>query len=361
MRFVKTEDLKAGMRIGRPIYNKKGVLLYDRDSKLNGASIQSIQNFGLIGIYVLEPAEPLPPMTEEDIEFERFQSVNVFALRDELTEIVSTRHVHRLEFIVSDIVKTYGHLHHKVNFIQNIRSREDFVCKHSLNVAILSAMMLNRMNAQVSDINDCLLACLVHDLGKLTVPDVLLQGEDPEEIDRILENAQDTGFELVDTIFASNANIKRICVQTHKILSDLKLGREQEKMKVLLGARVLSVAETFDSLTAMSTSGDGEPRSYVEALRYLYKYPDIFNKKAVEALVDSIEILGPGTSVELSNGRSALVLASNVKNILYPMVLEFGTNTMMDLSDRDLYGDIEIVDVVKKMDNRHIMSNDATK
>ena len=32
MKFVRTEDLKAGMRLAKPIYNKKGVLLYERNS-----------------------------------------------------------------------------------------------------------------------------------------------------------------------------------------------------------------------------------------------------------------------------------------------------------------------------------------
>ena len=34
MLFVKVDDLKPGMRLGKPIYNKNGVLLYDRDTKL---------------------------------------------------------------------------------------------------------------------------------------------------------------------------------------------------------------------------------------------------------------------------------------------------------------------------------------
>ena len=33
MLFVKVDDLKPGMRLGKPIYNKNGVLLYDRDTK----------------------------------------------------------------------------------------------------------------------------------------------------------------------------------------------------------------------------------------------------------------------------------------------------------------------------------------
>ena len=60
MKFVRTEDLKAGMRLAKPIYNKKGVLLYERNSALTAPGIASAKNFGLIGVYILEPAEPLP-------------------------------------------------------------------------------------------------------------------------------------------------------------------------------------------------------------------------------------------------------------------------------------------------------------
>ena len=75
MIFVKSDDLKTGMRIARPIYNKNGVLLYERNSKLTVQGMNSIKNFGLLGIFVLEPAEPVPPMTKDDIEFERFQTM----------------------------------------------------------------------------------------------------------------------------------------------------------------------------------------------------------------------------------------------------------------------------------------------
>ena len=82
MLFVKTSELKEGMRLARPIYNKNGVLLYERNSKLTGQGISSVKNFGLIGIFILEPAEPVPPMTKDDIEFERFQTMSVFAIKE---------------------------------------------------------------------------------------------------------------------------------------------------------------------------------------------------------------------------------------------------------------------------------------
>ncbi len=55
MHFVKTEDLCPGMRLAKPIYNRLGVLLYERNTKLTPQGINSIRKFSLIGIYVFRP------------------------------------------------------------------------------------------------------------------------------------------------------------------------------------------------------------------------------------------------------------------------------------------------------------------
>lgn len=43
MQFVKTADLKPGMRLAKPTYNKMGVLLYERDTLLTMQGINSIE------------------------------------------------------------------------------------------------------------------------------------------------------------------------------------------------------------------------------------------------------------------------------------------------------------------------------
>lgn len=353
MRFVKTAELKPGMRIGRPIYNRQGVLLFDRDSKLNDSTIDRIANFGLIGIFVLEPAEPVPPMSEEDIEFERFQTVNVYALADELLEIRTMKRLRKLEVISSSIVSSYGHLNHKINFPQNIRSFEDFVIKHSLNVAMLTAMICHQLNVSLSDLSDNMLAALVHDLGKTMVPTSALVGQNEDQIERILEASQTQGFALFDNIFASNPNIKRICTQANHIMLANKYGTPVEIAKPTMGARILMVAETFDIMTSISPAGTREPSSVVETIRYMTEREDLYFPRVVEALINSINILTPGTSVELSNGTQALVLSTNPGDFLSPMVLCFSDNSIIDLSNKQLYGDIRIIDEVKSMDQRH--------
>lgn len=359
MRFVKRDNLKTGMRLARPIYNKNGVLLYERNSKLTRQGIESIRNFGLIGIFILEPAEPVPPMTQADLEFERFQTMCVFSIQEELEKILQNKRVYRIQMIAANIIKNYGHLDKKINFIQNLRSKEDYIYKHSLNVAILCAMITHVMNIRVDEQMEIVQAALVHDIGKLTVMDII-ESEDPtlEEKMRI-EVAEVGGYDLIDTAFSSAPNVKRICVQAHKGLVSLTTGEDISSVRMGNGARILVLAETYDRMTAVQF--EKEPTSEVAVLKYFLDNPQIFDSRVVDALIKSINILAPGVSVELNTGEKALVLSANEQNVLQPMILMFRDNSVIDLADTEMYEDLEIKDIMKTLDNRYVMDINLLK
>lgn len=358
MRFVKSEDLKTGMRLARPIYNKNGVLLYERNSKLTVQGINSIRNFGLLGIFILEPAEPVPPMTRADIEFERFQTMCVFSIKEELDSIAKSGRAQRIQTIASNIIKNYGHMDARINFMQNLRSKEDYIYKHSLNVAILCAMITHVMNLRVEDQLETVEAAIVHDIGKI------MRFEEEEAAggtlaDFTMDQREVAGHARLEASFPAQPNIKRICAQAQKMLMSLRTGEDFSSIRLVNGARVLAVAETFDRMTAMKM--DEEPASEVEALKYLLDNPEVFHSKVVDALIHSVNILVPGVSVELNTGEKALVLAANEQDIFRPLILMFRNNSVIDLADMEQYEDLEIRDIMRTLDNRHVMDMDLLK
>lgn len=355
MQFVKVEELKEGMRLARPIYNKQGVLLYERDSKLTRQGIASIETFGLIGIFILEPAEPAPPMTEADIEFERFQTMTVFSIQEELERIRTTRKQAKLQVIASTIIKKYGHLDDRINFIQSLRSREDYICKHALNVSILCAMITHVLNVKLDEQLATIFAALLHDIGKLSLPVELRDMPDmTPETAEMVRKAEVGAYDMLEKVFTEGAMVRRICMQSQKLLQDMQ-GEKATGMKMVTGAKILAVADTYDTMTAMKMNG--APASEVVAIKHLLDHPDVFDPEVVNALILSINILMPGISVELNTGEKALVITANEQNILRPIVLSFRDNSIIDLSAK-LYEDIEIVDIMKTLDNRCIIDTD---
>ena len=354
MLFIKTEDLKTGMRLAKPIYNKKGVLLYDRNSKLTTQGIESVKNFGLIGIFVLEPAEPLPPMTADDMEFEKFQTVSVFTIRDELQNILSKGKNLKMYNFAETIIKSYGRLDRKINFVQNLRSNEDFVYKHSLNVALLCAMMAHQLNMRNEEQMETIISALVHDIGKLRIPEELLRKKELSSTEQTeMKRYEYGGIQIIEQAFLSSPNIKRTMLQAYKQLDAFHTGKDFGNGKLVLGAKILIVAETYDTMTAMNSVG--QPQSEVATLKYLMAHPEIFDEEVVDALIHSVNFLSEGCCVELSNGEKGLVLAANENNILRPMILCFANNAVIDLGQTMIYEDLEIEDIMKTLDNRYVM------
>ena len=224
MRFIRTEELKPGMRLARPIYNKSGVLLYERNTKLTTQGIYSVKNFGLIGIYILEPAEPLPPMTEEDIEFERFQTMSMFSLRNALKLIAGGKKTDSLKQLTREIVRRFGNMNHKVNFMQNLRSPEDDVYKHSINVAILSALMSKRLQFSENEKERVVSAALIHDIGKLLISkdgsigkETYIDHRNPE----MLKKAHSIGYNLINNDYNLESSIKALVGQMIRKIDEL--------------------------------------------------------------------------------------------------------------------------------------------
>lgn len=324
MQFKRIDELRVGMRLARPIYNKNGVLLFEREAKITEQGIANIKNFGLIGLFILEPAEPAPPMTEEDREFERFQTVNVFSLMDEIAKIKSTGRTAKLSIIVANIIRSYGHLEKKINFTQNLRSEEDHEYKHALNVAILAAMMSNQLNCKVEDRLDVVTSALLWPIKD---------------------------YELIDKINSANPNVRRFRMQADMLVRAATGGQMEENMKIMECGRILAVAEMFDNMTAMQM--DNTPESEVATVKFLLDKEYFFNKETVVSLTKSINILVPGICVELNTGSKALILGENERDMFKPTVLCFDNNEIMDLST-GAYSDITIVDIMKTMDNRHV-------
>ena len=354
MQFVKTADLKPGMRLAKPIYNKMGVLLYERDTNLTIQGINSIENFGLIGIFILEPAEPVPPLSKEDLQFEQLQTIYMFKIKENLDRLQANQPPASLLELVKDIQSHYGVLDHKLNFAQNLRSSADFVYKHSISVAILSALIANQMRIPDQEKAALITASLLYDFGYLYVPQsVLDKGDDLADSDRdFIQMNLERGYETLrpqyETFQLPKPSLEIIQQAVFRNSKTLKIKEPVENIKLL--ADILVAADKFDHLTAMNINK--APISEVAAMAEMKKQRGAYNPLVLAALAQCIHILPTGACVDLSDGEKALVLVENAADFTRPMILKFSNNLIYDLSDPAIHKSLKVVDIMKTMDNR---------
>ncbi|MCI8482731.1 MAG: HD domain-containing protein [Lachnospiraceae bacterium] len=364
MQYVKISQLKPGMRLARPIYNKMGVMLFERDTKLSRQGIASIENFGLWGVYILEPAEPVPPLTEEDIELERFLTVSTFRLKDDLTLLTNGMTPQNIMPLSQTILRNFGSLDHKIQFNRSLRSNGDYVYKHSLNTAILTAMMVHKLHYSYGEQLAIVCAALLHDMGLLLVPDEILEKGDrllSSDERRLIRGYLEKGYHMLHPDY----NDYKFPELTLQIVGQMT--RLEHNVKVPLpknvqwknGTHVLHVASMFDELTSMNL--DREPMSEIRAVRFLREHPDYYPAPFLTALTQCIHILPSGCCVDFSNGQKGIVVEENAKNYAQPVVILFSDNQRVDFDDAKFQKTMHIADVMKTMDLRLPFDHETLK
>lgn len=363
MQFVKTEELKPGMRLAKPIYNKTGVLLYERNSKLTIPAINSVRNFSLIGVYILEPAEPAPPLSREDLEFEQAQTVYTFKMRDIFENVYRREPIKKLEGLIEDVCKRYGSLNHRVNFNQNLRSADDFMYKHAISTAILTAMIAQHIEISEEDYKALITAAFLYGFGYRFVPRHVLSKEDAltEDEETIIQSALEKGLVYLQ---ASNEPLSYFktavsIAQCHILSSRPNITLPDTSDTILLLSEILKVAEQFDFMTGMMMGH--KPESEIFAMNYLREHVTEYNETIVSILAQCIHIIPAGASVDLSTKDKAIVLVENPKNYMEPVILRLKDNQIYDLSDPAISRKIQIIDLMKTMDNRVEINEDTLK
>lgn len=364
MQFIKTADLKPGMRLAKPIYNKIGVLLYERDTKLTQQGISSIEHFGLIGIFILEPAEPVPPISEEDLKFEQLQTIYLFKLKENMDKLLTQLTPDTLTALTDNIQLHFGGLNHKINFTQTLRSSADFVYKHSISTAILCAMIANRLQISKEASDALITSALLHDFGYLYVPQsVLDKGEALSDTDMgFIQMNLERGYEAIRPCYDDTCDLPKLSLDIIQQIifqnsRTFKIKPPAEHVQLLCD--ILKTADRFDRLTAMNINHP--PLSEIAAMNILYKDRPAYNRHVINALADCIHILPTGACVDLSSGEKALVLEENTADFMHPMILKFSNNKLYDLSIPSIGRSLRVLDIMKTMDNRIAIDEETLK
>jgi putative nucleotidyltransferase with HDIG domain len=146
-------------------------------------------------------------------------------------------------------------------FVSAIDAREHEVGSHSLRVTELALVIARACGVKGRDLVDIYCGALLHDIGKIGVPDAVLLKKGlltPSE-EAIMHRHPETGYHIIGHIgyFLRAAEIIRT---HHEHYNGTGYPRRLKGEDIPYGARVFAVADTLDALTVK--------RPYREALAF---------------------------------------------------------------------------------------------
>ncbi|QSP95425.1 HD-GYP domain-containing protein [Marinobacter salinisoli] len=237
-------------------------------------------------------------------------------------------------------------------WMSRIKSRDSYTAEHCLRVAIFSIAFARFIGVPDNDLEIVGMCGLLHDLGKLKVPESILNkpGELTAEEAEAMRAHTTLGYQLLREDRKLDPIISDVSSHHHERIDGQGYPHQLADWQISRFARLVSIVDAFDAITSDRCYRDGLSTS--EAMSILYKNRgQQFDAGMVEAFIRMIGVYPPGSLVELSSGEVALVVATHPgrklkprveilldanKNPTPPRVVDLGTQTGNTSADTEI-------------------------
>ncbi|BDG60625.1 HD-GYP domain-containing protein [Caldinitratiruptor microaerophilus] len=322
MRRVFVDDLRPGMRVGRSIVDAAGRVLLTAGTVLKPRYIQYLRQRGIAAVDILDdlapdvvPPDVVSPQTRMALTAE-IRNLGE-DLRQELNR-TGARSLRRwadrslgplrsaVAAVVDEIVSNPQALLH----MQEIRLHDEYTWGHSVDVCILSTLMGTSLGYDVARLRELAMGAVLHDIGKVTIPESILKKPGPLTEEETAEMRQHTvrGFEILRQSEGISLPAAHVAYQHHERWSGGGYPRGLRGEEILEFARVVAVADVYDAMTADRVYRKGySPERALRNLREVVS--DWFEPRMLQALVDNIAVYPVGSLVELNTGEVAVVVS----------------------------------------------------
>ncbi len=240
---------------------------------------------------------------------------------------------------VADLFRSRNTISELFDMIYNMRTVADSVYAHCLNVALISRMIGRWLKYEQHDLDILTLAGLLHDIGKLMIPEEILNKSDSltdEEFAQIKQHPK-LGYELLKLQPNMDSRIKKAALMHHERSDGSGYPSSLTDDFIDSYAMIVGIADVYDAMTAARAYRS--PLCPFEVIANfeqdgLQKY----HTKYILKFLQQIAATYQSNRVILSDGRSCNIVLINQNSLSRPLV-QFDDNSCLDLAtaSKDLY------------------------
>ncbi len=193
--------------------------------------------------------------------------------------------------------------------------------QHSLNVTVLSLMMAKSIEMPKEDVRLLGMAAIFHDIGKAEVADNILKKKDDltKSEQSHLEEHCEIGARMAKEV-GLPVRIGKIILQHHEHADGTGYPNRLIADHTDPLARLIALANGFDNLC--NPNNLALARTPYEALAHMYAHlRSRFDESLLKHMIRSLGIYPPGSIVQLSSGKYAIVISANPNKPLRPFVM----------------------------------------
>ena len=230
--------------------------------------------------------------------------------------------VHQAKDVVAQLIDSMERNPNALLWLARLKSADSHAYSHSLQSAVYLVALGLHIGIPRQELAELSLAGLMLDIGKLRVPQEVLQMPrrlSPAEFEAVKRHVQ-YGLDILGETRGVPETVLRVVARHHEREDGSGYPHGLKTDAIGLHGRMAALTDSFVAMT--------NPRPYAQsatvhdALRMLYRWRDTqFHEPLIEQFVQAIGVYPVGTLVELSSGEVAVVVAHNRVRRMKPRVL----------------------------------------
>lgn len=192
--------------------------------------------------------------------------------------------------------------------ITRLKKRDEYTYVHSLAVSALMASFARTLGASEAEVFELGLAGLLHDVGKMIVPERILKK--PESLTgeefAIVRTHPEQGYLLLSQNPAIQPLILDVCRHHHERLDGSGYPFRLKAEQISRAARIAAICDVYDALT----SDRPYKRAWTpqEAIARMADWSGHFDRTLLFAFMKAIGVYPPGLLVRLRSNRLGVIL-----------------------------------------------------
>lgn len=321
MRYVSMKKAEPGMQLAYNLFDSFGRVLLSKNASLTESYIEKLIDMGFPGVYINDELS-------EGIELD---TIITPELRSDGLACVRRCDVDGCKVIAKNVVEQIAEKGVLMLDLSDLRTFDDYTYAHSVNVAVLSCVIGFGIGLGEQDLTNLVLAGLLHDVGKLSIPSEILNkpGRLTADEYQIMKSHALLSYEMIKERLDISAQVKQAVLYHHENVDGSGYPNGVRACDMNLFAKILHVADVYDAL--VSKRPYKKPYSAYEATEYLMGGCGImFDRKVVTAFLNHVPLYPKGTLVRISDGREAIIYDNTGAHNLRP-VLRLITGDFVDM------------------------------
>ena len=208
--------------------------------------------------------------------------------------------------------------------LSRLKDYDNYTFTHSVNVSILAIALGRRLNLSREDLGMLGMGGILHDVGKMLVPDDILNkpGVLTEKEFKEMKNHVTYGVDLLSKSQEINDRSIYLASQHHEKFDGSGYTTGMPGADIHLFGKIGSICDVYDAMTTKRAYGDTP--SPAVALKRIYGWKgQNFDPDLVDRFIMCLGIYPIGGLVRLDSGEVGVVRTANRDNLLKPKVLVF--------------------------------------